>query len=132
MLTLRSTMTPERWQQIESIYHAAVAHPEHDRAAFRREACASDQALRQEVESLLANPASAEGFLDRPAVAVAAQMVSNVGASVLIGRRIAAYLIQTLIGAGGMGEVYRARDTKLGRDIAIKILPTVFASDPER
>src|SRR6266508_469205 len=125
-------MTSERWRQIESIYHQAVARPEHDRTAFLREACAGDEALRQEVESLLTSPASAAGFLDRPAVAVAAQMVSDVDGSVLIGRRIGAYQIQTLLGAGGMGEVYRARDTKLGRDVAIKILPRAFTSDPDR
>ena len=125
-------MTPERWRRIEELYHAVRAQDAAERAAFLAEACAGDEGLRQEVESLLASPASAEGFLDRPAVAVAAQTVSVVGGSGLIGRRIGVYQIQTLLGAGGMGEVYRARDTKLGRDVAIKILPKVFTSDPER
>jgi hypothetical protein len=125
-------MTPERWRRIEELYHAVLAQDAADRAAFLAEACAGDAGLRQEVESLLANPASVEGFLDRPAVAVAAQMVSDVGASRLAGQRIGAYHVQTLLGAGGMGEVYRARDTKLGRDVAIKILPRVFTTDPDR
>ncbi len=64
-------------------------------------------------------------------MAVAAQMVSDIGASVT-GRRIGIYEVHARIGAGGMGEVYRARDTKLGRDVAIKILPTLFTSDPDR
>ena len=88
--------------------------------------------MRREVESLLAQPASAQRFLDGEALARAAQMVSDVGASVLTGRRLGAYQVQARLGAGGMGEVYRARDTKLGRDVAIKILPRVFTSDPER
>jgi hypothetical protein len=125
-------MTPERWCRIEKLYHAVLAQDAAERAAFLAEACAGDEGLRQQVESLLANPASVEGFLDRPAVAVAAQMVSDVGASRLTGRRIGAYDVQTLLGAGGMGEVYRARDTKLGREVAIKVLPRVFTSDPDR
>ena len=84
------------------------------------------------MESLLAQQASASGFLDGPAVAVAAQMVSDTGASVLTGRRLGAYQVHERIGVGGMGEVYRARDTKLGRDVAIKILPRLFTSDPDR
>ena len=79
------------------------------------------------MESLLAQPASGRGFLDGPAVAAAAQMVSDIGASVLTGKRLGTYQVQARIGAGGMGEVYRARDTKLGRDVAIKILPRHFA-----
>ena len=119
-------MTSERWRRVKEIYHAALARGVTERAAFLANACASDDALRREVESLLAQPASASGFLDGPAVAVAAQMVSDLGVSVLTGRRFGAYHVQARIGAGGMGEVYRARDTKLGRDVAIKILPRLF------
>ena len=74
-------------------------------------ACAGDEALRREVESLLAQQASAGGFLEDQAVAAAAQMVSETGASLLTGRRLGAYEVHARIGAGGMGEVYRARDT---------------------
>ena len=125
-------MTPEQWRRIEALYHAARERAEPDRSAFLARACAGDDAMQREVESLLAQPASSEGVLDGPAVAVAARMVSDVGASVLTGRRIGAYQVQARLGAGGMGEVYRARDTQLGRDVAIKILPRVFNGNPER
>jgi eukaryotic-like serine/threonine-protein kinase len=123
---------PDRWQRVEALYHAARERNVEERAAFLDAACKDDVALRREVESLLAQSASNDGFLSEPAMAVAAPLIRNPAATVLIGRRIGAYQVQTLLGVGGMGEVYRARDTKLGRDVAIKILPRVFTSDPER
>ena len=125
-------MTSERWRRVEELYHAALTRSERERAAFLANACAGDEALRRDVESLLAQPASGRGFLDGPAAAVAAQMVSDIGTSMLSGRRLGAYQVHERIGVGGMGEVYRARDTRLGRDVAIKILPRLFTSDPER
>jgi len=126
-------MDANRWQQLSRLYHAALARRDVDRAAFLAEACGGDEALRRDVESLLAQPESAQAFLDGPAMAEAARMVSDVEPlATLVGRRLGAYQIQAGLGAGGMGEVYRARDTKLGRDVAIKILPRVFTSDPDR
>ena len=125
-------MTPERWRRVEELYHAALTRGESDRPAFLASACAGDEALRREVEALLAQPPSALAFLDDPAVAMAAQLVSDIGVSVLSGRRLGAYQVHERIGVGGMGEVYRARDTKLGRDVAIKILPREFTRDSER
>src|SRR5258705_516555 len=125
-------MTAERWRRIEELYHAALARNEPSRAAFLAEVCAGDVALRQEVESLLDQGASANGFLSNPAVAMAAPLAGDLGASALTGRRLGVYQVQSRIGAGGMGEVYRARDTKLGRDVAIKIIPDTFALDPDR
>ena len=121
-------MTPDRWRAIERLYHAACARPEEQRATFLSEACAADDELRTEVESLLASAPAAAGFMSQPAVD--ASMLSSERS--FIGRQIGPYTIQARIGAGGMGEVYRAHDSNLGRDVAIKILPGVFSTDPER
>ncbi|MBI3050332.1 MAG: serine/threonine-protein kinase [Acidobacteria bacterium] len=134
-------MDPARWRRIEELYHAALARPETDRGAFLARACAGDDALHQEVQALLDTPATAERFLAEPALAVAAQMVTDSPAAVgrvlsdppaLAGQRLGVYHLQERIGAGGMGDVYRARDTRLGRDVAIKILPRAFTDDPDR
>ena len=125
-------MTPERWRQVEDVFHAALSRGESERPAFLEQRCAGDLALRREVEALLAQQASASDFPEDRAGAAATQMVSDAGASLLTGRRLGAYQVHERIGVGGMGEVYRARDTKLGRDVAIKILPRLFTSDPNR
>ena len=125
-------MNPDRWQQISQVYHAALTRDPRDRAGFLREACGGDDALQQEVASLLSNERDAAGFLSDPAFAAAAGIVTHPDGTMLTGRRIGVYQIQTLLGAGGMGEVYRARDTKLGRDVAFKILPRAFTADPDR
>src|SRR5437870_1406758 len=122
----------DRWRQTSHLYHAALELEVRQRAAFLEQACAGDEGLRLEVESLLAQPASADAFLAQPAAALAAQLVGDPGTSMLTGQRVGAYQVQALLGAGGMGEVYRARDAKLGRDVAIKILPRIFTNDPER
>ena len=125
-------MSPERWAAVDRLYHAALARPVRERAAFLAEACAGDEELRREVESLLAQGASAEAALTRGAVVAAAGLVTDIGRSVLAGRRLGTYQILAPLGAGGMGEVYRARDTRLGRDVAIKILPRAFTADADR
>ena len=131
-------MEAARWQRIERLYHAAVTRPAEARPAFLAEACGGDEGLRREVEALLATPETAEGPFAGPAVRAAAQLVSDVAlgaasvAPVLAGRRLGVYALKERIGAGGMGEVYRARDTRLGRDVAVKILPRAFTSDPDR
>jgi hypothetical protein len=119
-------MDPARWQEIERLYHAAHERPVPERAAFLAQACLGDPALRHEVELLLAQAASADGFLEAGALAAVGR---TRGPSVLTGRRLGVYEVQEQIGAGGMGEVYRARDTRLRRDVAIKILPVGVSPD---
>jgi serine/threonine protein kinase len=124
----------DRWQHVERLYHDALVRGEGERSAFLREACGDDEALRREVESLLAYASDAQKFMDAPAIEVAApaSISSDTMSQTLVGRRFGPYEIGSLLGSGGMGEVYRARDTKLGRDVAIKILPRAFVADLDR
>jgi serine/threonine protein kinase/Tol biopolymer transport system component len=125
-------MTPERWKQTEKLYHAARDRPPGERVAFLAEACPDDEALRRDVESLLNEQISADGLLDAPFRAAAHIESEVTPPAALSGHTLGAYHLRSLLGAGGMGEVYRARDTKLGRDVAIKILPRAVTSDPDR
>ena len=122
----------DHWQQVSRLYHDVLGRAEEERAAFLHEACGDDEALRREVESLLAQERSAEGFLSVPAVDMAAKLMYDESDTSMIGKQVGGYQILSLLGTGGMGEVYRARDTKLGRDVAIKVLPSFFANDPDR
>ena len=123
-------MTPERYQRIKHAYWAVRARPEAERASALTDVCGDDEALRQEVESLLAE-GEASAFFATPALARAAPELAERSTS-LIGRRLGPYTIKSVLGVGGMGEVYRASDSQLGRDVAIKILPAVWLADPER
>ncbi len=127
-------MSADRQRQITKLCHAALERDASDRAAFLRDACAGDEALRQEVESLLRYGDADDPFLERPAVEEVARLVTNRPESIVDfqGRRLGVYQIEARIGAGGMGEVYRARDTKLGRDVAIKVLPPEFTRSADR
>ena len=113
-------MTPERWQQVQSLLEAALAVPADDRGRFVAGACADDEELRREVESLLAQAPGATGFLSRPAIAVAHDLLQR--EVTLIGRQLGPYTIQSRLGAGGMGDVFLAEDTRLRRLVAIKAL----------
>ncbi len=124
-------MDAERWTLMERLYHEAAALARVDRAAFLARACGEDRALAAEIEALLAEDDDDAAFLERPALAAVAELVSDEIPS-LTGRTFGSYRIDALIGSGGMGDVYRARDNALGRDVAIKILPEAFNNDPER
>src|SRR5262245_34780791 len=125
-------MKPERWPQIESLYYAALERDAGQRAAFLDEACAGDEELRREVESLLAAHEQAESFLTSPATEVIAQVIAADQAQIAVERQISHYRILSLIGAGGMGRVYLAEDTQLGRRVALKLLPEQFIADADR
>jgi eukaryotic-like serine/threonine-protein kinase len=118
-------------QHLKEVFAGARALPASERQAYLAAACAGNEALRQEVESLLASDEGAKSFLESPAV-VWGDGTPHPAPSMIEGRRLGAYQVQALLGAGGMGEVYRARDTKLQRDVAVKFLPHAFTSDPER
>jgi len=113
-------MQAERWKKVEELYHAAMAVPLEQRAAFLNEACSDDARLRSEVQSLLDQPTG--GFLEG----------SLLSQSFRQGARLGSFEMVERIGRGGMGEVWRARDTRLKRDVAIKLLPPAFSRDPER
>jgi len=125
-------MKPERWQQIDKILEAALERGAGERSAFLDEACVGDDSLRKEVESLLAADEQAENLIEAPAVELVAEGFSKDKVGSLEGRHLGSYKILSLLGAGGMGEVYRARDMKLEREVAIKVLPAEFSQDPER
>jgi Tol biopolymer transport system component len=133
----------DRWQRVKALFQAAVERPAAERDAFLSAAAGGDEALRREVESLLASDAAEASFLDRvheAGRAVLADAPPAVGAAsdsqdrriLDPQRQVGSYEIVALLGAGAMGEVYRARDPRLNRDVALKVLPDVFARDPSR
>jgi Tol biopolymer transport system component len=124
-------MNAERWQRVGDLYHAVLALVPAEREAYLATACGADLELRHEVESLLARASDASGFLETTALELTGRALGAQPPGSLVGRRLDQYEVRSFIGAGGMGEVYLARDTRLERDVAIKSLPIYVAADPQ-
>jgi Tol biopolymer transport system component len=123
-------MTTDRWDRLAQIYQTAAELPPEARAAYLDEACRGDAALRREAESLLVQ-ADVPVLIDRPVWEAAAGVLDD-NPAVLPGTMIGPYRVESLVGEGGMGQVYRARDTALQRYVALKVLPAAFAREPDR
>jgi hypothetical protein len=120
-------MLTDRWREIETLYHSVCERKPEERRAYLESACGGDESLRLEVESLLAHEELAANFLETHESTTPGNAVE---ASVPAGEQIGPYLVLEFLQKGGMGEVYKARDMRLDRTVAIKFLPGALAADP--
>ena len=125
-------MTPERWQQVKEIFNSAISYRPEERSSFISQACSGDEDLRSEVESLIASHEQSGSFIDKPAFEAAASLLVREPAELRPGQTIASYEVVSFISRGGMGEVYLAEDKRLGRKVALKLLPASFTTDDDR
>src|SRR5262245_45422307 len=125
-------METARWEKIEELLQAALDQDVSQRASFLEKACAGDTDLNRQVQTLLNREAKARSFIETPASAHLSATSGESTSAPLIGRKIGHYRIESLIGAGGMGEVYKAHDENLRRTVALKVLSAEFVTDAER
>src|SRR4029453_5594178 len=123
-------MNPQNWVDVERLFHAALALPPHRRAAFLDDTCSGNEGLKRDVQSLL-DESGADDFLEQAALDPGPPLASSRDVSP-VGGRLSEYEGTARIGAGGRGDGYRARDVKLGRDVAVKVLPAPLAHDAAR
>ncbi len=126
-------MNPEHWKRLDELFHSALDREPHEREAFITGACEGDDELRAELDSMIAHHEQARSFIESPAYAVAAEtIVADDSSETLIGKALGPYQILSVLGAGGMGEVYLAFDTDLRRQVALKFLHTYLTDDTKK
>ena len=125
-------MLSERWQQVNELFNVAVELEPTRRAAFLDASCSGDQTLRRDVESLLESDEFEWELIETPALEVAAPLFADDQPQLTPGQALAHYQIVSLLGRGGMGEVYLANDKKLNRKVALKLLPVDFTTNADR
>jgi serine/threonine protein kinase/Tol biopolymer transport system component len=125
-------MTPERWRQVKEIFHSALECAPGERAAYLRRACAGQDSLRLEVEALIFSHEKTGSFINTPAYEKAAALIADEHVELMTGEHLGSFEILSTLGRGGMGEVYLAEDKRLGRRVALKLLPASYTKDKDR